>query len=857
LPDRLAFVSDTSSYTFSEADALSRHVADEITDRWPDDGAPIGLLAGHDADALVGMLGIWKAERIAVVLDTHLPEERLRDIVELAGLRRVIADDERRSLAEALMVDGGTTLLLRSAFSSTRSAHEQPEPSTIRQGQDAAAIVFTSGSTGRPKGVLQAHGQLLNDAYANGAQYRITPEDRVALVFPFGFAAGLSLLCVAVLNGACVYAYDPRDHGIRRFAAWLREHRISTLHCTPHLMRSLIETLEPDEVLETLRLVCTAGEAIYGRDVVQLRAHLNEDASFINWLGSSEMGTLSLFEIRSDDEVPTGPLPVGPPIANKEVRIVRDDGTDAEDGEVGDVVAISRYLSGGYWHNDEANALRFSQLPDGRRTCQQGDLGKIDSDGNLILLGRSGSAVKVRGYLVEPSEVEAALLRIEDVKDAVVEAVSNPPSPTRLVAYVVCDEHRRAPSAAMLRRELRTKLPEYMVPPTIVQLTDLPRTERGKVDRRNLPAPVAVRHSEPPSSQYELVVADIWCDVLGLDEIGLDDDFMESGGDSLGVEEVLVLVQERLGVILPSSDVIAAPTLREFTRLVQLGRESRLPSQPDVVTLHATGEKTPIHCFAGAGALALTFHPVSRHLPDRRIYGYQAHGLERHGLPDRTVRAAARRYLETLRVLQPSGPYILLGHSFGGLVALEIADMLTSAGEEVEFVGLLDTYLPSSVATADYDYVRLPEREHGAGQLTRALNSVGKWFDNLLPEGIPAVNEWGRHARSYVAGVVQFDGQKQFDAFFDQLKRVARHHRMHRYEGRSLLVLADNNPDGQDAWRPYLADTCDIVHIASEHSSLLREPHASELAAVLQTHLEGQAETAQSIQAGGSLKAAG
>ncbi|HEU0257513.1 MAG TPA: alpha/beta fold hydrolase [Microbacteriaceae bacterium] len=835
--DHVAFSSVDTSYTFAQADTASGHIRGHLAlASGGDHETPIGLLAGHDPHALVGLLGIWRAERVAVVLDPHLPEERLRNIAETAGLGIVIADEEHTGVATALVGEGGRVLRLEEILQTEPAARGQAGEPPVRHGTDAAAIVFTSGSTGRPKGVIQTHGGLLNEAYAHGELWGITPEDRVALVFPYSFAAGLYVLCIATLNGAAVHTFDPRDKGVHHLSAWLHDNEISTLHGTPYLIRSLVETLGPNETLDSLRLVSTAGEAIYGTDVRALMPHLTPKASYANWLGSSEMGGFSTFAVHHGDVVPAGPLPAGTPVANKEVTILREDGTEAGRGEIGTVVAISAYLSGGYWHDDEANAARFTPLADGRTACKQGDLGKIDDAGNLILAGRSDAAIKVRGYLVEPSEVEAALLRIDEVTETIVMGVHNPPDPDHLVAYVVCDPQRRAPSVAALRRELRRSLPEYMVPPTIVQLTGLPRTERGKVDRMGLPAPTPVTPSTPPSGGYELVLADIWAEALGLDSVGLDDDFMALGGDSLAVEEALAMVRERLGVYLPSSQLLEAPTLREFHQRVQFSKRSGLPSHPDVVALRDAGEKTPIHCFAGAGALALTFHPLSRHLPGRRVYGYQAHGLERRGLPDHTVAAAARRYLETLRVLQPKGPYILLGHSFGGLVALEVADTLARAGEEVQLVGLLDTYLPASITDSDFDYQRLPGGPHRNARwdLTRQAE---RWLHRLLPEGIPALADWGRHARSYVAGAIQFDGQDQFDAFFDLLKRVARRHEVHSYAGRTLLVIAENNPDGYEAWRPFLTGPREIVQIASEHTSLLREPYAAELADVVRSRL--------------------
>ena len=547
LPDRPALQSPGVSYTYREADALSDIIATRLMEELPDGDAPIGAFLGHTAPALLGFLGIMKAGRIVVALDSHLPSERLRDISTLAGITTYLVDEAGEAAAAELGVSLTNSIRLDEIIAqyelSGAAAGVDGPPlaeGLARRGGDTVSIVFTSGSSGRPKGVLQTHDQLLNDAYAHGLRFRIGREDRVALVLPYGFAAGLSLLFGALLNGASVWSFDPRDGGVRGLVSWIDEQRLSTLHCTPHLLRSLVSVLGPGKVLTSLRLVATVGEAVHGRDVEAIRPHLPPSASFFNWSGSSEVGILALHEIPGDAPVPEGTIPAGRPVANRDVPIRLEDGSPAPQGESGEIVTISNYLSGGYWRDEAANEARFSVAEDGRRVCRQGDLGRFDEHGDLILLGRADAAVKVRGYLVEPGEVEAAFLATNGIAEVVVRPVVNPPAPTRLIAYVVSQPGLRPPSPAALRRSLRARIPEYMVPADIVHLSALPRNERGKVDRTQLPdvAAPALPESSEPMSQWELVVADIWSEVLGLEVIGLDQDFMALGGDSLSAEEL-------------------------------------------------------------------------------------------------------------------------------------------------------------------------------------------------------------------------------------------------------------------------------------------------------------------------------
>lgn len=869
LGDSPAISSPGVSYTFTQVDAITDAVAARLLAAAPADDAPVVTVLDHGAAGIVGLWSVMKAGRILVALDAHLPAERLRQIVALAGATTCIADAEHADLAaelglprllrlDALMaeIDTADPLVL-----ATHRAALAAVP--VADHDDILNIVFTSGSTGVPKGVITTHGSALNDAYAGATQFDIGVEDRLTQVLPLSFAAGFTMMAMGLLNGAGIWAYDPRDRGVRGLEPWIAQQGLTTLHCTPHLLRSLLGTLPAGQPLSTVRLVATVGEAVYGRDYEALRPHLRPKASFFNWTGSSEVGNLSCHEIPFGAPEQQGAVPAGRVVPNKELRVLRDDGTPVAPGEVGELLIVSDFLSGGYWRDPEAAATKFGRNDLGERFCRPGDMGRVE-DGVLSFAGRTDAAVKIRGYLVDPSEVEVAILDSDAVSEVSVIAVVRPPAAGYLVAYVADDTRFRAESPAMIRRRLRRRLPEYMVPSVIAAVTSLPRNERGKVDRQALPPAEPARPTEPPTTQWEIVLSDLWGEVLGLDSVGLDDDFMEVGGDSLTAEEMLTLVNDRLGIALVSSDLVEAPTLRQFTQRVTLGSAS-LPSHPDVVALRTGGGGTPAFCFVGGGSLALTFVPIARHLGDRPVYAFQAHGLEQRALPDKTVEAAAARALQMMRVIQPRGPYVMIGHSFGGLVALEAARQLEQAGESVQHVTLLDTYQPAtslgelapsapsrpSLTPApragtsppprgvNRAALRLRGRELVSGITAPVRTRIEARLVGVLPDGLPQLEQLGDRVRARLAGVVPFSGQRQFDAFFDHSGLVARRYALRPLTTPVLLVLGDNNPDGADAWAPLLTGNHRVVEIHAEHSSLMREPHAATVGELITAELDG------------------
>ncbi|WP_268761514.1 alpha/beta fold hydrolase, partial [Frankia sp. AvcI1] len=317
----------------------------------------------------------------------------------------------------------------------------------------------------------------------------------------------------------------------------------------------------------------------------------------------------------------------------------------------------------------------------------------------------------------------------------------------------------------------------------------------------------------------------MWTRVLDLEEVGIEDDFMELGGDSLAANELLTLVGEKLGVSLPSSALVDSPTLGAFARTVSLAQQAG-PRHPTVVPLRTTGSRPPLFCFAGAGALALGFHSLARRLgDDQPVYAFQAHGLERRGFPDWSVAKTARRHLEIIRIIAPRGPYLLAGHSLGGLIAMEIAQQLAAAGDEVGFLSIMDTYMPSSLRIAPGEEdgavpaaetataVDAPTAPGGAQEHARAYrHRLARFTQRLLPEqraNFTNIATLKKMVQIPLTGVVQFGGMEQFDVFFNHGRLLERFYRPQPWAGRTLVYRSAENPDSADAWSAFLTGSHD------------------------------------------------
>ncbi len=454
---------------------------------------------------------------------------------------------------------------------------------------------------------------------------------------------------------------------------------------------------------------------------------------------------------------------------------------------MGRLTVTSPYLAAGYLKPDSASTT-FTTNPDGSRTFVTNDRARITDDGVLVVLGRMDAAVKIRGYLVEPAEVEAALLDCPGIREALVLADQHAETPV-LIAYVTPDPGLRSPAVADVRAQLHTRLPAWMVPTHVMMLDALPRNERGKVDRRALPAPTR-GPIVAPAPGLETEIATVWAATLRVTEVGRDENFYALGGDSLNVQQMISVLGEQLGVRLTASDLAVAPTVTQFSEIVaaRLQGDAALRDKgiaPTTVLLRPATDATgkTVFCFAGAGASALSFVPLTDRLDrDTAVIAFQAQGLENRAFPDWTIGRAARRHLRDLLALQPEGPYTLVGHSLGAFIAIDVANRLKALGHDVELVTLLDPFLPPRT-------VRAARRE---------LPDVGS---TLLEQDPAAPWElWRQRLWLPLAGIIDGTPQEKVAALREVGVRVGRLHRPLPYHGRTLLVLSSFNRDDDRVW---------------------------------------------------------
>jgi amino acid adenylation domain-containing protein len=570
-PDASAVVFGEMSLSYGELNARANRLARYLHERGVGPDARVAICAERGVEMIVGLLAILKAGGAYVPLDPAYPVDRLRYMLADAAPVALLTH-----AAAAGLLDGIDVPVVDLANDSPEwSGHPETDVGGRGAGLTSAHpayVIYTSGSTGLPKGVVVEHRGVCNLVAAQSRDIPVDPGSRVLQFASFSFDACVFEVVMALCKGASLHL-PPRGVVLAGEALVRAIEEGEITHVT--LPPAVLATLPDGAELGTVRTMVLAGDVVT-EGVVKRWA---PGRRLLNAYGPTETTVwATVQECRSGG---AGNPAIGRPIANTRVYVVDRRGEPAPTGVAGELCIGGAGVARGYLGRPQLTAERFvpdafSQEP-GARLYRTGDLGRWLADGTLEFLGRADFQVKVRGFRIEPGEIEARLLEHPSVREAAVLAREDAPGDRRLVAYHVGD----AVDAEALRAHLSASLPEYMVPAAYVRLDALPLTANGKLDRRALPAPegdaYASRAYEPPVGEVEVALAEIWSDVLGVERVGRWDDFFELGGHSLRAVQVVSRIRQLLGVEVALGDLFVRPVLAELARGMEEAGRAELP----------------------------------------------------------------------------------------------------------------------------------------------------------------------------------------------------------------------------------------------------------------------------------------
>ncbi len=837
-PDRIAVTSAAGELTYDELSRRAAAMAQELGRRGVGAGSCVGICLDRSSDLLVTILGTLHAGAACVPLDADYPEDRLRAMVEDAGLDFVVVDAVHASLVEQLGVEpvGVPDSLAEEGLVA------EPSPAAPT---DPAYVIFTSGSTGSPKGVVLEHRGLVNHALAASDLFDISETDRILQFSSVSFDISLEEIFCALFNGAAlVLRGDDMPLGGPGLTDWLEHHRVTVMDLPTAFWHEWVRDLAGREASPhaALRCVIVGGEKA-STEALETWRPLAPGVRWINTYGPTEASVVATaFEPPSEWRCEPGrELPIGSPLPNVDVHLLDANGAPAPVGVPGELYLGGAGVARGYLERPDATAEAFPDRPGIGRVYRTGDLARRRSDGLLEFIGRADAQIKLRGFRIEPAEVEAALLEHDAVASALV--VLDEKEDPLLVAYLVGKDGAPEIDTTAARSFAAERLPAFAVPSAFVTLDALPLTPNGKIDRDELPAPVvevAEQGRVEPADETERVLVAVWADLLGA-EVGCTDDFFELGGHSMLAVRMLTQVERDLGVRVRLAAMVRAPTIRGLAEVIRDDRGER--TWRPLVSMKPDGERPALFLMHALEGEVLIYRDLVRRLDaDQPAWGLEAVGADGVQVPEMSIPSMATLYINEIRTVQPTGPYLLAGLCYGGVLAHEMAHQLEEAGEDVAFVGLIDAK-PFGLRKKMSVSARLGRRvrEFRAASVEERVEVLR----------LTARNVWHRtrkQARWHFAKWVYIDRGRGVPASMqvmtDMTEAAATGYRSPRYGGRVTLIRVIGSVDQvgpEDVrlrWREFADGGVDVYDVGAEgvtHTVALFEPHVGQLAEVLET----------------------
>jgi amino acid adenylation domain-containing protein len=700
-PESIAATFNGLSMSYDELNKKSNKLANYLVAQGAMSNEIVGVYIHRSLEMLISILAVLKSGAAYLPLDPHYPDKRINYMLNNSRSKFLLTHrttiKKRLKGYDGLIIDVGEILC--------------GEPLSCQNQQingdasDLAYVIYTSGTTGTPKGVAISHKAVCNHMAWMKNAYDFHEHDVFLLKTPFSFDASVwEIFMPLLVGGKIVIAPDDAHASPEELIQIVRKNSVSILQLVPSMLRELTLT-QGFSTCTSLRHLFCGGEVLLPETIHAFFEHNPVNTKLHNLYGPTE-ATIDAITLTCTATDATNTVSrIGRPISNINVYVLDDKMQLVPTGILGELYLSGDCLAQGYLNNPKLTLQKFLNHPFSTRTDEKvyktGDLVKWQDNGIIEYHGRRDSQVKIRGFRIEISEIESCLEKIPFVYQCIVKHESGEDGSLFLSAYMVLIENTQI-SATEIRSALKKDIPDYMIPSRFFVVDKLLTTPNGKIDRKSVlyPSRQLYLHDEhvAPNNATESTLHDIWCSVLKKEHLGVYDDFFALGGHSLSAMQIIARIRDYFLTNLTIRMLFDFPTISSLSKEIEKLQQMGIAGQEDyalvesiMVPIKKSGDKTALFLVHPIGGSVFWYKSLGMHLDiDRPLYGIQDPGLDKKALFFESLEDMAQSYIEIIQTIQPHGPYILGGASFGSTVAIEMAKQLEEKNEKIIAIILLD-----------------------------------------------------------------------------------------------------------------------------------------------------------------------
>lgn len=691
-PEKIVAYFENETICYELLDKKSNQLAHYLLQQGVQPNDCIGVHLHRSLDMLISILGILKSGAAYLPLDPHYPNQRIQYIVKHSQTRYLITHEPYLSDYK------GSFINIKNI---PYHELESTKPSIKTQSSDLAYVIYTSGTTGKPKGVAISHQAACNHMIWMKTTYNFKPEDHFLLKTPFSFDASVWEIFIPLIVGSVLVIAPNEAHtNPKELINLIIQNHITIIQLVPSMLREITLT-QGFSACSSLRHVFCGGEALLPETIHGFYEHNIFEAQLHNLYGPTEATIDSITRTCSIEDSNHSISLIGKPIFNTKAYILDQFMQLVPSGVLGELYLSGDGLANGYLHNSQLTMQKFIPNPfePKKRLYKTGDLVKWHNDGTIEYHGRSDEQIKIRGFRVEISEIESCLEKIHTIYQCLVKPEKTDEGAVYLSAYIVLVEYSQI-SAHELRHTLKKELPDYMIPSRFYIVEQLLFTPNGKLDRKHTPIPIkqlsmTTHQPKCPETKTQKLLHQIWCDILKQETLSIDDDFFELGGHSILAMQIIARIQEELSIKLTIRALFDYPNIgslsQEIERLHHKNPKNFSHNIHTIIPLQKFGQKTPLFLVHPVGGSIFWYASLSKHFnKERPLYAIQDPALESQTFLFENLEEMANCYIENIQRIQPHGPYLIGGASFGATVAIEMAKQLQRKNEEIKAIISLD-----------------------------------------------------------------------------------------------------------------------------------------------------------------------